>query len=171
MGMIVGLKVDLDPIPPILENTEMFKAGAISFGVEFRELNNDIVTANYGVGRAELMERGVMKSSPEFAGTDDSGVSIHVYGGDGREYLRFDCFAEDPHYHYILPDETFQRVVPFDAIANGDPLTWTMGCLRNRLEPMLREAGDGKSAERLDAAAVRSALDQVERAAKKITRG
>ena len=35
---------------------------------------------------------------------DDRGVSLHVYGeqdGEWREFLRFDCFAEDPHYHYV----------------------------------------------------------------------
>ena len=80
----------------------------------------------------------------------------------------FDCFADDPHYHYVLPDKPYQRFVPFDVAANGDPLTWAMSCLRSRLVPMLREAGGTKSAEMIDAAVVAGVLDSVEQTARSI---
>ena len=166
--MMVGMTVDVDPIPPILENTKMFDAGPVSFGVEYRVLNDEIVQGNYG---AEETAR--LKGVPEYAVgdvIDDSGVSVHVFGADGREYLRFDCFADDPHYHYVLPDEPYQRFVPFDVAANGDPLTWTMRCLRSRLVPMLKEAGGTKSAEMIDAAVVADVLDRVEQTARSIVR-
>jgi hypothetical protein len=161
------MRVDVEPIPYIPEHTKMFDAGAISFGVEYRVLNNELVEANYG---AEVTQELQESYRPEdSAQIDDSGVSIHVFGSDGREYLRFDCFEEGPHYHYLLPDETFQRVVMFDPVANGDPLTWTMSCLRQRLPAMLREAGGKSSAARLDARLVERVLDEVEREARGIS--
>jgi hypothetical protein len=165
----VGLKVDLDPIPPILQHTQMFEAGAISFGVEYRVLTEELVRASYGAERSQALHESLdLKAGQRI---DDSGISIHVFGDDGREYLRFDCFAEGPHYHYVLPDESYQRVVMFDPVANGDPLTWTMSCLRQRLSAMLREAGGARSAERVDPRLVSDALDQVERAARTIAHG
>jgi hypothetical protein len=164
--MDVGLKFEVDPIPPILENTKMFKAGAIAFGVEYRVLNDQVVDESYGADLAQLVQKTPGFVMPERI--DDSGVSIHVFGEDEREYLRFDCFVEDPHYHYVMPDETYQRVVAFDTVANGDPLTWTLACLRTRLNPMLREAGGSRCADRLDSALVTAALDRVEEAARAV---
>jgi hypothetical protein len=165
----VGLKVDLDPIPPILQHTQMFAAGAISFGVEYRVLTEELVQANYGAERSQALHESLDSNASQRI--DDSGVCIHVFGDDGREYLRFDCFADGPHYHYVLPDESYQRVVMFDTVANGDPLTWTMSCLRQRLPAMLREAGGARSAERVDPGLVGDTLEQVERAARSIARG
>lgn len=166
--MIVGQQIDVDPIPPIRENTRMFQAGEISFGVEYRVLTPQVAEAHYGSERSEKLRAEHLGPSQPI---DDSGVSIHVYGVDGREYLRFDCFQDGPHYHYILPDETYQRVVMFDVVANGDPLTWTLSCLRRRLPEMLREAGGAGSAERVDERLVNGTLDEVERAARSISRG
>jgi hypothetical protein len=166
--MTVGMRVDLPPLPPVKENTEIVDAGALSFGVEFRVLNDDIVRENYGQERIDLI-----RTEAEFEmyrNVDDSGVSIHVFGEDGLEYLRFDCFQDEPHYHYVLPHLPYQQIVPFDTIANGDALTWAMSCLRSRLEPMLRASGCETSAERIRASVVRDALDRVETKARAITR-
>ena len=43
------------------------------------------------------------------------GVSLHVYGvrdGEALEHLRFDCFDEDPHYHYISWTGPVERDAP-----------------------------------------------------------
>jgi hypothetical protein len=165
--MIVGVKVDVDPIPPIPQHTQIFEAGAISFGVEYRLLTEELVEANYGSERSRELRSEYLGQGEQI---DDSGVSIHVFGADGREYLRFDCFEDGPHYHYILPDESYQRVVMFDTVANGDPLTWTLSCLRHRLPEMLREAGGAGSAERVDARLVSGTLDRVEQAARAVGR-
>ena len=157
--MEVGMKITVPPIPHIPENTRMFDAGAVRFGVEYRLLNDAIVGEHMG-------ERPSEASRSEM---EDSGVSIHVFGMDAHEYLRFDCFDADPHYHYIYPNADHQRWVPFDRAANGDPLTWAMACLRQRLEPMLRAAGGGAVADAVDRDRVRSALDDVERLARTAT--
>ena len=158
--MEVGMKVVVEPIPPILENTKMFDAGALRFGVEYRMLNNAIVDAQFG---ERLKQQIGDRPRSEI---DDRGVSIHVFGADAHEYLRFDCFDEGPHYHYIYPNADHQRWVPMDAVAIGDPLTWTMACLRNRLGPMMQEAGGGTHVAAADPKVVSAALDQVEKAAR-----
>jgi hypothetical protein len=166
--MMIGMKVDVDPIPPIPENTRVIDAGAVRFGVEYRMLDEKFMGEHYGAAVLQSLHDATELAIP--AQIDDSGVSIHVFGDDGCEYLRFDCFVEEPHYHYVLPREPHQRVVPFDPVANGDPLSWALSCLRTRFVPMMREAGGGDAAARADLGHVRRALDQVERLARAIVK-
>ena len=45
-------------------------------------------------------------------GAEISGVTlaIHVLGtDDGHEYLRFDVFDREPHYHYLHPAQQVHR--------------------------------------------------------------
>jgi hypothetical protein len=72
----------------------------------------------------------------------DGGVALHVFATDMTELLRFDCFTEEPHYHYIFPDRP-QRVVAFDVAAHGDMIDWILGTvLPNRLASMLAVVGN-----------------------------
>ena len=98
---------------------------------------------------------------------DDRGVSLHVCsaGNDGLEFLRFDCFDEDPHYHYISWREKFNDMVHLDSIADGDPLAWALERIRTRLPQMLTRAGADDIAARLDPAAIERALPRVAEAA------
>ena len=64
------------PSAGIDDATEFISAGPLTFGIEYRFLT-----------RAEPEE----------------GVCVHVFEGKPErlsERLRFDCFDEDPHYHY-----------------------------------------------------------------------
>ncbi len=45
---------------------------------------------------------------------------------DGHEYLRFDAFDDDPHYHYVQPTGDHNQVVTFDADADGPVLPWVL---------------------------------------------
>ncbi len=69
---------------------------------------------------------------------DDRGVSIHVYDtASMTERLRFDCFDENPHYHYIKPPGG-GIVVAYDAAANGPMRAWVSALFRSgRLFSML----------------------------------
>jgi hypothetical protein len=158
--MNVGFETPIRPVPPIEANTVRFEAGALSFGVEYRLLNEGII-AEHLAGHSADAAAGVTPAE-----IDDSGVSIHVFGGDGHEYLRFDCFVDGPHYHYIRPNAETQRIVAIDRAASGDPLAWTLSCLRGRLQPMLSEAGGSMWAEAADPRAVTEALAKVEAAAR-----
>ena len=80
------------PIPMVAEHCVPVDAGAVQLVVESRRLTNQILRDTYG-GEAE----------PDIS-FDDFGATLHVCGtADGLEYLRFDCFENEPHYHYIEP--------------------------------------------------------------------
>ncbi len=88
-----------------------------------------------------------------------------MFGTDGMaEYLRFDCFADEPHYHYIIPGRG-NMLVHFDRVANGPMLDWTLRTLRGRLPELLAQVGAEKLAASLQPAVLERALDEVERVA------
>ena len=98
-------------------------------------------------------------------------MSLHVYavppgdGGEPVEHLRFDCFDEDPHYHYVSVRDGSNVVAHLDPVAIGDPLAWALDRLRHRLPQMLAHAGASDLAERVDAAAIDDVLPRVTEAA------
>jgi hypothetical protein len=154
-------RYDLMPIPPVEEHTEYVDAGAVRFGIEYRLLDDAIAAAN----ASETASGG---DSADTATFDDRGVSIHVFGVDRDEvleYLRFDCFDEDPHYHYVSWKERSNEMLHIDPVADGDPLRWALERLRTRLPQMLERAGAGHIAARLDPCQVERALPRVAEAA------
>ena len=155
-------RYDLMPIPPVEAQTEYFDAGAVRFGVEYRLLN-DAIAAAAAVEAA---------SGSESAGEsfDDRGVSVHVFGvaddgGEPLEYLRFDCFDEDPHYHYVSWKQKSNEMLHIDPVADGDPLTWALERIRTRLPQMLERAGAPEIAARVDLRIVEETLPKVSEAA------
>jgi hypothetical protein len=154
-----GVVYNVQPQPPVEENTRWFPAGVVTIGVEYRELDPESLAATYGGNAADMAE--IEANSPE-GGFADEGVSLHVRGtDDGHEYVRFDVFDGEPHYHYVRPTGDHNNVVPFDAVADGEMLPWALGRLRHRLGEMLSEAGGAALAPRLDGALVGRALDEV----------
>src|SRR5262249_38518030 len=124
---------------------------------EYRLFNEQIVRDAYS---GEIASQNLV---------EDSGISIHVSGASDRaEYLRFDCFEHEPHYHYIVPATGSQVRIPYDDTANGPMLDWALDKLRHRLVPMLREAGAGDLADASDGRAVAKALDEVEALARSV---
>ena len=58
---------------------------------------------------------------------DDFGATLHVCGSaDGLEHLRFDCFENEPHYHYIDQGAVTNTVVRIDELAVGDPVEFSL---------------------------------------------
>jgi hypothetical protein len=154
-------RYDKMPIPPIEAHTQWFDAGAVRFGVEYRLLTEAIAAA------AEV-EAALGGDRADPASFDDRGVSIHVVGNDEQgsfEYLRFDCFQEDPHYHYVSWRERTNEMLHLDAVAEGDPLAWALERLRTRLREMLARAGAAHIAARVDPRAVEVVLPRVAEAA------
>ena len=152
---------DKMPIPPVEAQTEWFEAGAVRFGVEYRLLNDAIAAASD-------IEDAAGADSAEARSLDDRGVSIHVCGEQGGrwlEFLRFDCFVEDPHYHYVCWAERSNEMLHLDPIADGDPTHWALERIRTRLAPMLERAGAADVAARVDAAAIEAVLPRVSEAA------
>jgi hypothetical protein len=157
-------KYDLMPIPPVEAQTEWFEAGPVAIGVEYRRLT-DAIAAGAALAGAE----GDAGSAAAAAtGLDDRGVSLHVCaleGGVRREHLRFDCFQEDPHYHYVSHEPRFNHMLHLDPVADGDPVAWALERIRTRLPQMLARAGAGALAARVDAATLEAILPRVAEAA------
>src|SRR5262245_20734924 len=93
----------------------------------------------------------------------DGGPTVRVMGtGDDHEYLRFDMFRANAHYHYEPPGAD-ERIVGIDTVAVGDSVDWVIERLRGRLTPMLTEAGATALAGDLDDATLADAVDEVEK--------
>ena len=152
-------RYDLMPIPPVPEHTEYFEAGVVGFGVEYRLLNDAIAAASEVVTAGGSDTAGIL---------DDRGVSIHVFaevGGERQEVLRFDCFQEDPHYHYVSWSARSNEMLHVDPVADGDPLAWALERIRTRLPQMLERAGAGEAAAKVDLRRVDAVLPRVAEAA------
>lgn len=162
MNEKLGIVYKIQPEPPHPE-CRWFDAGALRLGVEYRNVEPEALRQLYAGNAEQLAE--LERHSPA-GGFRDAGVSIHVVGAaDGHEYLRFDAFDDDPHYHYIRPSGDHNHSVPFDSVAGGDVLAFALRSLRERLAPMLAEAGGAALAAQLEPALLRRAIDEVERVA------
>jgi len=154
-----GIVYNVQPQPPVEADTRWIEAGALTFGVEYRDVDPASLAATYGTDDAAMDE--IEEHSPE-GGFVDQGVSIHVRGtDDGHEYLRFDVFDAEPHYHYVRPTGDHNNVVEHDVVANGDMLRWAIERLRSHLTEMLTEAGGAELARHVDPALVAPVIDEV----------
>lgn len=147
------------PIPPVKDNMELFEAGAVSIGVEFRVLN-DAVVGSLGLA--------TIAASNGYPTLSDNGVSIHVFvrNAEGNyERLRFDCFQQDPHYHYLSVRGKWQHVIHIDRTVTGDPVHWATTMLRTRLVPMMLRADVDDASSLVDHARLEQILPLVTDAA------
>jgi hypothetical protein len=113
----------------------MFAAGPITVGLEYRVLDHATDTAG------------------------PSGPCLHVFAtATMAEYLRFDCFRDGPHYHYLVPGGGNVQV-RFDEAANGPVLDWALAAIRLRLRAMLTQAGADALAAQVDDAALAAAVE------------
>jgi len=171
---MIGKVYTIPPQPPVEEHTRRLPAGNLTFGVEYRMVDPASLQATYAGNDSHLAE--LFERWPG-GGFTDEGVSIHVWGtDDGHEYLRFDVFVDDPHYHYNhLPSgrgpDVCNNVIDFDAAAMGDMLTWVLARLRTRLGPMLGEAGGAHLVDALDAETIDAVLRDVQTLAEQAESG
>jgi hypothetical protein len=158
---MIGKVYAMSPQPPVEEDTRYFPAGNVTLGIEYRSLDPGGLVETYKHDPAQLAE--LLEKSPE-GGFTDEGLSLHVCGtDDGHEYVRFDVFAGEPHYHYNHPGpEIVNNVIDFDVAAHGDMLPWALECLRSRLPEMLAEAGGASLVAGLDPDAIGRVVDQLE---------
>jgi len=156
-------RYDKMPIPPIAAHTDYFEAGAVRIGVEYRVLTPELVASI----RATL-ETASGADTGRLENLDDSGVSLHVFGrhgGEYLEYLRFDCFREEPHYHYVCWAQKSNEVLHIDPVADGDPLAWALERIRTRLPQMLARAGATEVARQIDPLVLEAVLPRIAQAA------
>lgn len=138
------------PIEPVPEKTVYLESGPLRIGVEYRFLNDDVIEGDLA-SRAEdtfPVDSDGVQAGTTLRGFDTEGLSLHVGDHAGNEYLRFDFFADDPHYHYVMPGDG-HVVIMYDEAANGPMWNWAMDCLRDRLGSMLNQAGAEDLAQQL----------------------
>jgi hypothetical protein len=153
-----GNRFDVLPIPMVAEHCIPVDAGAVQLVVESRKLTNEIIKA--------ASPDGVDAEIP----FDDFGATLHVCGtADGLEHLRFDCFENEPHYHYIEQATSANTIVRIDELAVGDPIDFSLACVEHHLPEMLRHCGVGGLADEVAAqpAKVDIALAEVRELMKK----
>lgn len=159
---MTGTVYTVPPIPPDAEHTTWVEAGPITIGVEYRLLDDAELAANYEGEQMDEIQQATGGGTVE-----DNGVSLHVAGSDdGHEYLRFDLFEHEPHYHYIEPSGEKQTIVDFDRVALGAMLPWALERLRTRLDAMLAFAGGEALIPRLDRERIAASLVEVEKLAR-----
>jgi hypothetical protein len=112
------------------------------------------------------MEASGLRFAVEYRNTrTDRGPSLQILGDvDGKEVqlLRFDCFEEEPHFHYD-PNGKNNRIFLNKARAS-DPIAWTIDYLRGNFTSLVRIAGYGRLADGLDEQALTAALPGIEKA-------
>jgi hypothetical protein len=115
---------------------------------------------------ASGMEASGLRFAVDYRSTrTDRGPSLQVLGDvDGKsvQLLRFDCFEHEPHFHYD-PDGKNNRIFLNKARAT-DPIAWSIDYLRGNFTSLVRIAGYGPLAERLNEEALTAALPGVEMA-------
>lgn len=166
----LGTRWKGEPIPPVPEMTTYFVSGPLRLGVEYRYLNDDVVEKDLAARTEETYPITSMRRETKLRGFDTQGLSLHVGDLAGNEYLRFDFFGDDPHYHYVLPGDG-HVVIMYDQAANGPMLDWAMECLRNRLSSMLNQAGADELVEQLDEVDVDYTITRVKELAASIEEG
>lgn len=159
----LGTVYPIPPQPADEASTRWIDAGPIEIGVEYRELDPESLLATYE-DNPRSMEEILKAGGATFA---DEGVSLHVKSAEnGHEYLRFDVFEGEPHYHYIRRvadgEEISNHIIPFDSAAHGDMFEWALRCLRERLPAMLGEVSAESLIRDLDPARLSRAVDEAE---------
>jgi len=95
---------------------------------------------------------GRLRITVEYRRTpEDEGQAVRVFGmvGNGeRQVLRFDCFVDDPHYHYDPDGKNELHHMQDEGIE--DPVEWTLHRLERNLAEMIRRAGFGSLADQVD---------------------
>ena len=120
------------------------------------------VTHNRGT---EVIEAGNIRLGLEMRTVGpDGGPAIHVLGdvaGQEIELLAFDCFRENPHYHYG-PRAKNERIF-WDTTLVPDALRWTLDQFKTgKLPAMIDRAGYPTIAAALDADLIAAQLPAVE---------
>ena len=153
-----NIALELDPREVMSKLVEVEEIGR-----ELAVMHRDTVTHNRG---DIMIEAGPIRFGLEFRElpTGDRGQAIHVLGDvedQEVEVLAFDCFENDPHYHYG-PRNKNERIY-HDKTLVPNPLRWAIDQFKaGRLPEMIRRAGYPGIVAELDAEVLREKIEEVE---------
>jgi len=92
----------------------------------------------------------------------DRGPAIRVFGdvdGTPRQVLRFDCFEDDPHYHY---DPTGRNLkFSLDELTMGCPLEFSLTQIARHVVTMVEKAEFPETASRIDQSQIAGRIDEI----------
>ena len=148
-------QIDPDQLSPKLDEVE-------SIAREMTVKERTTVTHNRGT---VVIEAGAVRFGLEYRHLGgDRGQAIHVLGdvsGQEIELLAFDCFVNEPHYHYGPRNQNLR--IFWDKTVVPDPLRWTLDQFKaGKLGAMLQRAGYPGIVADLDQGLIQSKLPQVE---------
>ena len=93
---------------------------------------------------------------------DDRGPSVRVFGemdGERVQLLRFDCFDDDPHYHYAPTG--LNRMFHLDPLTMGCPVAFTLDQVGRNTRAMIAAAGFESFAEGVDQSELSAGVSEV----------
>jgi len=99
----------------------------------------------------------------------DRGPAIRVFAdvdGEAVQALRFDCFLDDPHYHYA-PTGT-NEMHHLDKEEVPCPVGWSLEQINTRVKEMVEHAGFADAAAAVNQEAVSAAMDDIKAALKEV---
>lgn len=153
------------PVPAFDEHTIRVSAGAVTFGVEYRHLDEAAILAFYGPDSRAKFDNKMPAGMSEVV--EEDGLALHVFDtATGDELLRFDCFEEAAHWHLLSAPASRNIVVDHDVGVDGPLVDWALAAMRRDLRTLLREAGASEVAGALDDERLAPALETVAQAAR-----
>ena len=117
----------------------------------------------------QAIQAGGLTFYPEYRNFGgDRGPSIRVFGdvdGNAKQILRFDCFENDPHYHYDPTGmDAFHRI---DRAVSPDTVAFALVMIRDNIAAMTKAAGYAELADSIDAKAVGECIGELRSALEK----
>ena len=100
----------------------------------------------------------------------DRGPAIRVYAdieNQAMQVLRFDCFEEDPHYHYDPDGKNEMHHLSLEDIP--DTVAWSLEQIRSRTVEMLRTAGYNEKADQIDPEEIANSIGSMATAISSLT--
>ena len=92
----------------------------------------------------------------------DYGPAIRVFAdveGEPRQVLRFDCFADDPHYHY---DPTgVNKMFHLDEMTMGCSIEFSLRQIAENTQAMINKAGFAATAESIDQSQIANRIGDI----------
>ena len=106
---------------------------------------------------------GGLTCTIEYRQTDeDHGPAIRILGqvnGETVQLLRFDCFANDPHYHYDPMGEN--QMFHLDPLTMGCPVDFSLAQIAQHAKAMIQKAGFPQAAEAVNQDEIANRVDEI----------